>query len=178
MEQLSKASPCFYEKTTFELTKKWSARGIHDLNRTGEESSNAEAKNDLSFMDKNMVVEAHDGRIAVGMTPTMFDVHSNGSPRMLSPDLRKESVSEENSEVQNEPGSNHRRRATERLLSLQVGSEENQIDIGSNQSVSFYFDNNTAHVPVASSPNKIETFKQQAATTRNSVVVQKPLSRS
>ena len=92
-------------------------------------------------MDKNIAaVQTYDDQVANDIAPTMFDIHSIGDSQcMLSPDIRRKPVDEEISEVLVVPDSCMRRRATERLRSLKVGQEENQIDIGtSTQSVSFY----------------------------------------
>ena len=185
LDQLSKASPCLKDKTAFELTKKWSVHGIRNLNRTGEDSSSEEKRNELSFMDQNIAIaQTYDGQDVADIAPTMFDIRSmEDSQCMASPDLRKKPIDNQTSEVQAVPDSCMRQRATEQLLSLKVGQEENQIDIGtSTQSVSFYYNVSSSSTqalePAEPHVIKPETLKQKVMISRNIQAVQKPLSRS
>ena len=93
---------------------------------------------------------------------------------MPSPDLRRTPDGEQEGEA----GSGVRRRATERLRSLKVGEEENQIDIGSNQAVAFYFDSTgLVEGPAEQNPTRSGTSYQKACS-RNSLAASGPLSRT
>ena len=180
LEQLSKASPCLLEKTAFELTRKWGDRRICSLGGAGEGSRTGEAREDVSFRIESGAMATHDGLIAAGAAATMFDVcpDDDSSSLLLSPAGPKTPSSEQDGEPPAEPGTGFRRRATARLRSLQVGEEENQIDIASNQAVSFYC-SSTAQEPAFVEPGleKGDALSQNARS-RNSQAVPKPLSRS